>query len=61
MKPTINLRLSQEVIAELRRLHPGYGEAQRLARQLVEAYVTARRASSRPVDAIAGAVLEVIR
>lgn len=61
MKLSINLRLSEEVYKELHRLHPGYGEASRVVRQLTEAYITARKASRSEVDALATAVLGRIR
>ena len=59
-KPTLNLRLEPEILQELQRLHPGYGETARIVRLLVQHYIWARKATSTQ-GAIAGAVLGVIR
>jgi hypothetical protein len=48
-------------LEELYQLHPGYGEAQRVVRELVEAYLTARKATRSEVDALATAVLKRVR
>lgn len=60
-KLSLNLRLNQEIYSELHKLHSGYGEASRVARQLIEAYVTARKATRSEVDALAEAVLGRVR
>jgi hypothetical protein len=60
-RQSINLRLEEGTYQELHRLHAGYGEAQRVIRQLVEAYVAARQATRSEVDALAEAVLGRIR
>ena len=60
-KQAILLRLGDETYSELYRLHSGYGEASSVVRQLAEAYVVARKAGRKDVDAIAGVVIERVR
>lgn len=64
MQP-VKLRLSEADCLELHRLHPGYGEAQRVIRGLVGAYLEARKATAatpgREAEAVATAVLGRVR
>jgi hypothetical protein len=61
LKVAIKLRLNQAVLTELYALHPGYGEAQRVLRELCESYLHARKATRSEVEAYANAVLGRIR
>ena len=39
----VKLRLDAEVLEELQKLHPAYGEIQRVVRLLVQQYLVGRR------------------
>lgn len=60
-KLAVKLRLSPESYTAIYNLHPGYGEVQRVVRELVEAYLSARQATASEVDALAAAVLGRLR
>ena len=39
-KVPVTLRLPQELVEKLHKLHPSYGEASKVVRELVEAYLS---------------------
>lgn len=57
----IKLRVDEEAYKEIHQLHPGYGEVQRVVRDLVRAYLVARKATRSEIDALATAVLGRVR
>ncbi len=57
----IKVRLAPEVYAELFRLHPSYGEASRVARELISTYILVRKTTASQVTAMADAVLSKAR
>lgn len=60
-KIAMKLRLSQESYSKLHQLHPGYGESQRVVRELVEGYLQCRQANRGEIEALADSILRKVR